>query len=458
MNKAIHKITFILVISMMVISACSNSSSEETSNSGECSITNISLGTLFRQVTTQRYDGTDTTYMTTFYGTYYNLLIDQLNHVIYNPDSLPLGTDITRITFSSIGSDGIVAYRTKSGIDSIFASTDTLDFTDPRTFVCYSSNYESKQLYTVKINVHQVDPDKFCWTKIGAFDEFKNLNEQKAIVKDNTIYVFGIESTTNKSIVLTSPTNKDITWKKSEITDIENIIPSSIQLFNNKFYTVSNAKLMQSPDGITWTQISANIQPEGLIAASDICLFAKEGNIIYSSNDGQNWVQETTDGSLAYLPTKNWTSAWANMNFNDNFEYILLCGTTESGENAVWKKVIDRLNQEYDCWSHYEKGTEVAYPFPDTKNPVIFNYDNRMLNLGISGDTLSLFYESEDAGRNWEPDSKVYTHPRSIKATSFSCTVDNDYYIWITCGRTGEIWKGRINRLSFKNEQTSFTK
>ena len=35
--------------------------------------------------------------------------------------------------------------------------------------------------------------------------------------------------------------------------------------------------------------------------------------------------------------------------------------------------------------------------------------------------------------------------------------IDKDKYMWIFCGGSGDIWRGRINRLGFKNNQTSFT-
>ncbi len=458
MTKIFFNFSFILSISVCVISACSNSSTE-TEGMDKCSITNITLGTLYKTVTTQTEDGSDTTYTTTYLGSSkHPLLVDQLKHVIYNPDSLDFGTDMKRITFSDISADGYVFRKTTSGIDTIFSTSDTLDFTKSHTFVCYSSDLQSKQTYTIKINAHQINPETFCWTKAGTFNDLKSLKSQKAFVKESTIYVFGVDNATNKPVVLTSPTKGVAAWKKNEISNFVELEPMGIQLFNNKFYTSTNGGLLQSNDGCTWTQIPSDLQPDGLIASTDVCMFAKKGDSLYYSRNGSNWFKDAIDGSASYLPTKEWTSAWSDMHFNSNFEYAILSGTNEKGEHAVWKKVIDRLNQENDCWSHYEKGEEITYPLQNLKNSIIFNYDSKILNLGITGDTLSLFYVSEDTGRNWEPDTDTYIHPDAIKATNFGCAVDEFQYIWITCAGTGEVWKGRINRLSFIKEETSFTK
>ena len=457
MNKVIYKIFIVAFASMVAFSACSDSSSNTEGINEECSIINMTLGTLYKTVSTQNEAGKDTTYWTTFNGSYYNLLVDQLNHVIYNPDSLPVGTDIKRVIFNSISSDGNVAFRGSDGVDSIYSSTDTLDFTKPRTFICYSSTFSSKQEYTVKINVHQVEPDEFHWENLGTFDEVKSLTAQKAISKDNSIYLFGTDGPTGKAVLLTTPAEGKVNWTKKEITDISSFTPAGVQLFNGKFYTSDGQTLYQSADGITWTAVSTDFQPEAIVAATDVRLFAQKGNALYVSSDGQNWSKEEMDGESDKLPTANWTSAMMDMNFNKNFEFILLGGSCSNEKNTVWKKVIDRLNIEDDCWSLYDDGEEIGYPFPNVNNPIIINYDTRMLNIGLQGDTLSLFYVSEDAGRNWEPDNETYIHPAGIKATNFSCIVDNSFHIWICCAGSGEIWKGRINRLSFKNEKTSFT-
>jgi hypothetical protein len=36
-------------------------------------------------------------------------------------------------------------------------------------------------------------------------------------------------------------------------------------------------------------------------------------------------------------------------------------------------------------------------------------------------------------------------------------TVDSDNFIWIVNAKSGSTWRGRINRLGWKKEQTDFT-
>jgi hypothetical protein len=84
-------------------------------------------------------------------------------------------------------------------------------------------------------------------------------------------------------------------------------------------------------------------------------------------------------------------------------------------------------------------------------------YDTKVLTIGCEGDSVSLFSVSEDAGRSWLVDRSKYLHPSGLKATSLGCGVDSDQYIWLSCGGTGTVLKGRLNRLGFKTEQMQFT-
>ena len=132
---------------------------------------------------------------------------------------------------------------------------------------------------------------------------------------------------------------------------------------------------------------------------------------------------------------------------------LLQDGTTPT----EWKKVIDNKDSNTEPWNYFNAGNDITFPYPSLPGTQIIAYDNRIYSLGIQGDTLSLFSISNDGGRTWIPQSNTYLHPTAIPASTFSWTIDEDKYMWIFCGGSGDIWRGRINRLGFKNNQTSFT-
>ena len=139
------------------------------------------------------------------------------------------------------------------------------------------------------------------------------------------------------------------------------------------------------------------------------------------------------------------------MNFNTNFEYVLWAGRTADGQNVLWKNTLDITGVNRDKWSYYPFTEEVTYPLPEVKSPVMFNYDNCTLYLGCENDTLSLFYSSKDAGRTWKPEKDVYVHPYALRADRVTALVDDENYIWIVCSGSGQVWRGRINRLAVVN-------
>lgn len=146
------------------------------------------------------------------------------------------------------------------------------------------------------------------------------------------------------------------------------------------------------------------------------------------------------------------------MNFNGKFSNLFLSGTDKSGEPCLWKKTIDSTGVNKDVWSYYPATEEVSNPLPLLSSSNMIDYDDRILYIGCKNDTVSLFYVSADAGRSWIPNVSTYIHPNGIEASNLSCVVDENHYIWLVCGGSGRILRGRINRLSFQSNQTSFTK
>ena len=119
------------------------------------------------------------------------------------------------------------------------------------------------------------------------------------------------------------------------------------------------------------------------------------------------------------------------MNFNTNFEYVLWAGRTADGQNVLWKNTLDITGVNRDKWSYYPFTEEVTYPLPEVKSPVMFNYDNCTLYLGCEND--------------------MYVHPYALRADRVTALVDDENYIWIVCSGSGQVWRGRINRLAVVN-------
>ena len=454
MNRLFVEVVVLSMFVSMGLTSCNVDSSTTTNYDGNhCAITYMMLGTLYREAHAKASNGTDSTYLTTLSGSMYSLYIDQYKGEIYNPDSLPLGTRVDKVVFSTVSNDGLLAYRLDNGNDTVFTVNDTVDFTHPRVFTCYSYSGLAKKTYTVHVNVHQVNPEAFVWNKVAASNEkIQQISAQRAFCKEGKIFVFALAN--NAPLLLTASTGNGNDWSSVDLS-FSNFKPEGVQFFNDSFYIFDNGVLMTSVDGISWTTVPTSFAADALVAVSSSMLFAiKDGNI-YKSEDAINWQQDEVESHIEKLPVSGFTSAWSAMSFNDNFEYVI-CGGVNSNGNVEWRKVIDNKGNNTEPWSLYEFESDKVYPYPSISGIQIMLYDSKLFSLGMESDTLSLFHISYDSGRTWRPQHTAYQHPTMV-ADNFSWVVDENKYMWIVCGGSGDIWRGRINRLGFKTNQTAFT-
>ena len=130
----------------------------------DTAITSFSLGTVNQYLHTLSSEGEDSVYKVEITGSKYKFYIDQLKREIYNPDSLPAGTDAAHV-ICNVGSknSGIVVIKNvDSDTLSYYSSSDSVDFTQPREFRVYSVGGAYYRAY--KVSVQCCPP-----VSVGAF-------------------------------------------------------------------------------------------------------------------------------------------------------------------------------------------------------------------------------------------------------------------------------------------------
>lgn len=451
MRKFIFQSWTFVILLALGLSACADGENSTSEYSNHCAITSVVMGNLLRTVSAVNIYGHDTLYDVSLSGNAYAMTIDQYAQEIYNLDSLPYGTHVNKVVFTTISADGLVAYRTDGGTDSVYSEGDSLDFTHPRYLVCYPYSGYGKKEYKVTINVHQVQPEDFVWGCVDTCDNLKDVTAQKAFVADEQVYVFALRGTT--PILLQTATSDVNNWQE-ETLSLSDFEPSSVQRFMDKFYAVSAGQVVSSSDGKQWA--STGFAADALPAVGSQRLYALKGNQMYVTQDGENWAQDQVLDADKALPTSDFTSIWQPMSFNPNFEYVLMCGKTAQG-SVEWKQTVDNTGVETEGWVSYTGDSDKVYPWPALENMQMVAYDDCLLAMGLENSALSGFYISRDCGVTWVSGLTDYSHPENIQAQNFSWLVDDQQYMWIVCGGTGEVWKGRLNRLGFKKNQTSFT-
>ena len=101
---------------------------------------------------------------------------------------------------------------------------------------------------------------------------------------------------------------------------------------------------------------------------------------------------------------------------------------------------------------------------PNLRNASMIFYNDQLYVFGGPGKNggsakaFDYFYSSKDNGIGWEKVIKGATFPEEFNnlyaqsSGCYSCTIDNENYLWIMWGKTGDVWRGRINKLGFINQ------
>lgn len=460
--KILTKIFVIAILCMGGIGVVSCISSDESSSTkvdNNCAITEVTLGGLPRLVNTvSAVTGKDTSYYVTVAGSSYRMYIDQMAMEIYNPDSLPLNTRVDKVVFSVVSGDGNICYRTNSGNDTVFTGKDTLDFTQPRYFTCYSTDGTQSRTYRMSVNVHKSASEQFSWTEVcAAADVFEGVSEQKAFVQNGRLVVMAVKD--GKPVVITASMSAPDQWTVAPAAGLAALEPSKVLMYGNSLYYVDGT-LKQSADGQQWTTLDTDTPLDYLLAMNRDVVYAVGGGKVYSSSDMQTWTNEAVGGDASQLPVSNLATEWSQMAFNSNFTTIMAAGQDAEGMPVVWKKTLDATGYNSDKWENYPLSDEVRYAYPALEQSVMFNYDSNVYYLGLAGNRVSNFYISSDGGRNWIKQSKDnYTHPYTdVEAESFAVALDDDNYFWMMFAPSGKVVKGRLNRLGYDSNQTLFLK
>lgn len=419
-----------------------NKSSELSS---DCAINAIVLGNLSRIYHTYLDNGKDTSYSITVPGAAYPLHIDQINRRIFNSDSLPVGTAVNKVYFTTFSADGIVSYRLESGKDTLYSTKDTLDFTSPRIFTIFASDGSGSRSYTIDIKIHNADPDAYSWVAASPADnDVAKLESMRMIAKDGQLYLWGSKNGTN--VVMTRKTGEGVAlWTKKDISGTDGLQTKSINLFNGKFVAISESGLVESENGADWTETATSLVPDRILAADEELYITVSGKI-YSSNDLKSWKEEKADNSTAFLPTENIYSAVLPAVNNPNIENIVCVGYLD-GKTETWKKEMNKVYPEDNAWSYYPTTEETPRTLPYLKGFNMMKYDGKLFCAGINGDTVNV-YTSTDGARAWKKVKVPTMVPAQTgKPTEIFMTPDDDNHIWLVCSGTGTLWKGYLNRL-----------
>lgn len=197
--------------------------------------------------------------------------IDLDHGVIFNADSLPMGTDVralsANISFPSSVTSAIVemtggTHRTGS-FDYKANTTDTIDFTGNVTLTLNADDGLSKK-YRLKVNVHKSNPDSLHWCDV-SYRTFPNLlnnaSEQKTLEFKGKVYTFSRNDNVYFMHTTTNPLGDSWSggvmlhpFKPANLND-----HSVAATTNTIFMLSSDNRLYRSLNGVDWKYVCNNV-------------------------------------------------------------------------------------------------------------------------------------------------------------------------------------------------------
>ncbi len=494
MRRIIRPFAVLFSVMLLMASCLESDDYSDYVYYSDTAITSFSLSTINRYMVTKSTtekdeDGNpaDSIYVENVDESAYDFYIDQQKKKIYNPDSLPTGCDTTHVVCAINSKNGgviVLGYENAEGEDSlaVYSSNDSIDFSKLKDLRVYANDGMSYRSYEVSLNVHKEEGDTVNWQYMGKNSAFINMSGMRVVVvkkykdKDkkeskDSLFVFG--ATGSNTSVWAMPVDGTDWLEKQPLGD--NNAYKSIIVKDGCLYTLSNGKVVCSAYGTKWNNIisATDINQSAtdinqIVAAGRDSLYATtEDDKIMWWWHGHEWTADAMSNDVI-LPSENISYAILPLATNADAERIVMIGNPEESKNDSVATVLGKIeeyseNPRNHSWTMYSEDN--GYRLPRLSNLCVVVYDGKLLALGGRGlgqskaKAFSTFYISEDNGITWHATDKIYLPADFNNGDKdvFAMTVDDDNYIWVVCGGTGEVWRGRLNRLGWKEEQTSFT-
>ena len=477
MKRIIRPFVVLFSVMLLTVSCLGDDSYSDVVYYGDTAITSFSLGTLKRTMVTEASDGTDSSYVADVDCSSYDFYIDQLQKEIYNPDSLPAGTDAAHVICNVTSKNSgvvLIAYKNSEGEDSLafFSSSDSIDFTEPREFRVYSNDGSAYRAYNVKVNVHKEYPDSINWHDMGDNQAFTAMSGMKAVAFGGKLLVFGTSQ--SRTSVYSTSTDGSLSWRELDTNmALDADAYKSAVAKDGYVYTLSDGDVLRSADGETWETMGAAALRQ-LIAASkqNLYAFAGDGRVVMSEDDGTTWAADNVVGDLSMMPADNVSYGSMALATDASSERIIVAGNpdldnseyAEDSVAVVWGKIEEYSEgSRRHSWTNFSEDN--GYRLPRLSDLCVVVYGGKLVALGgrglgtSSAEAFSNFYISEDSGITWHTNGELYLPENFTNGDKdvFSMVADEDNYLWIICGGTGKVWRGRLNKLAWENAQTSFT-
>lgn len=233
--------------------------------------------------------------------------IDMIKAQIFNADSLPKGTDVSRLIVN-VGTPAASAVELK--FKSRFTAKDTtvnlttnpgdsINFAaGPVTMTVTSYNGQAKRDYTINVNVHTVVADTLYWDHLQQVSFPRNASAQKTVMYSGKTHTL-LAGTDGANYLCTTDNPDTYSWDVAEASLPEGAVTGSFNATDNALFIADGqGNLYTSANGLTWTPTGTKMD----------CIYGGYGTTLLGArHDSDGWKHVTypasTEASVpAYCP------------------------------------------------------------------------------------------------------------------------------------------------------------
>ena len=439
--KRFSRVLCLLMVACVMLTSCLSSSDSDLTLHNDAAITAFSLGTVNRYLYMNRPSTgvKDSLVKTTFTGSLYPMSIDQIGYRIFNQDSLPYGTDAAHLlcNITTMSSSGVAIKNLNDTTFKWFSSSDSIDFSEPRTLRVFATDGSYKRDYTVWVNVAKgQNVIDVGWSKVSDNDAFGLMEGMRLVVLNNRLVVFGEQG--GKTLVFASADGKQFQQLATE--GLQHNAWQNVVVKDSYVYMLNGATLLRSQDAGQWEQLARHDQLRQLVAAGTKELFAigTDGLMKHSTDDGLTWTDEQTDEPASLLPTQGIASTTFAYAPSDSTDYVLLVGN-DGTQSRVWHKISQYGSRNKGGRWVRMTSSSGLFELPLHAHLSLAYYKGVLLAAGNGARTL---YISHDQGLTWNVTSD-YSLPTTAQGDWLTMTVAPNGTLWAITS-SGQVWTGGI--------------
>lgn len=388
----------------------------------------------------------------TIYGKSYAFTIDQVNHVIFNADSLPVGSEkvLSNVTIKTLSATGIV---TSGLLDSLFVVGQKADLTPAInkpgvTFKIVANDGSRWQEYTLQVNVHKEDPDMAKWKLMPNLpDEFLAANQST----DLQVLKFGNDLMVmleGNLLMKADVSQSEFVWETFTMVGLpeDAILHSALNFQGMLCMITASGDVYTSEFGEYWekSEVLSGGVTSLLAAFSDklTAIREVEGENLYclTKSIDEPW----TDGEPVQAGFPMGKVNYDTYISSTGVERAILVG--ESSEPT--DRIVPWMTIDGDDWGGMT--TNTVYYCPNLSNPTVMFYNKFFYMVG---DELNIMYESM-GGLVWGKCEGKFQLPEGVGGHEhYAMIVDEADFIWLLVigndGESNQLWRGRLNKFSF---------